>query len=182
MLFDTSFSLSCALLGGVLLLIGCSDEAGLGVTEGRYRLHVEGSLTDTLTGPAVYRRHPNGHLGLELGTPDGPGVSIDLKPLPRSPARPADGGRSALQLHPGRYDVLAGELLEGPRTDSLTGLTAFLSVADAQFVATHGRLTVTDVAKGTVEGMFNFEMEERGANPSPGRSVRVTGVLRATRP
>lgn len=178
---DTSFPLSCALLGGILLLIGCSKETGLGVAEGRYRLHVEGNLTDTLTGPAVYRRQPNGRIGLELGSPDGAGVSIALKPLPRSSDRTADGGRSPLRVHPGRYDVVAGELL-GPRTDSLTGLVAFLSVANAEFVATHGRLTVTDVEEGRVGGTFHFEMKERAANPSPRRSVRVTGVLRATRP
>ncbi len=182
MSLDASFPLSCALLGGILLLIGCSKETGLGVAEGRYRLHVEGNLTDTLTGPAVYRWHPNGHVGLELGSPDGPGVSIVLKPLPRSSDRTAEGGRSPPRVHPGPYNVVEGELLDGPRTDSLTGLVAFLSVSNAEFVATRGRLTVTDVEEGRVEGTFKFEMKERVANLSPGRSVRVTGVLRAARP
>jgi len=39
----------------VLQGIACGADTDLGVAEGRYQLYVEGSLTDTLTGPAVLR-------------------------------------------------------------------------------------------------------------------------------
>ncbi len=161
----------------ILLLVGCSDEAGLDVAEGRYRLFVEGGLADTLTGPALVRVQRNGHVGIELGPRDGPGLSIEVA----SPSRPdsdADGAPIRSRVQPGRYDVVTASLLNGPRADSLSGLIAFLSVADAQFVATQGHLSVTRVGDGRVEGTFGLEMTER----ADGRTVRVTGALRATRP
>jgi len=75
---------------------------------------------------------------------------------------------------PGRVD--------GSGADSLQGLVAFLSVADARFAATRGRLSVTEVKGETIGGTLDVEMEERDDGPLGNRSVRVTSVLRATRP
>lgn len=170
------FSMSAPVLracSGVLLVavallgIGCGGENELGVAEGRYQLYIEGSLTDTLTGPAILRPQRNGRLGIELGSRDSSGLSLELTRSPRAS---------------GRYEVVGAELLDGPQADSLRGAIAFLSVADAQFAATQGRLSVTEVGEETIEGTLDMEMEERRNGPSGNRSVRVTGALRATRP
>jgi hypothetical protein len=169
--------LSAALLA--LLLIGCGGGSGLDVAEGRYRLYVEGSLTDTLTGPALVRTYRNGHVGIELGPRDGPGLSMELKPPPQ-PDRRANG--SAPSVPPRRYDVVAASLLDGAPADSLSGLMAFLSLADFQFTATQGHFSVTQAGGGTVGGRLDVEMTDRG-DAAPGeRTVRVTGVLWATAP
>lgn len=165
-----SSALSCTFFGLVLLLIGCGSEPEPDVTEGRYRLYVEGSLTDTLTGPAIVRTQHNGRVGIELGTRDGPGLSIELTSTNRSETRS--------WMPPGRYNVVPASLLDSPPADSGSSLIAFLSVADAHFVATRGRLSVTHVGDETMAGKLAIEMAERAG----GRSVRVTGVLRATRP
>lgn len=170
-------ALSAALLA--FLLIGCGGGSGLDVAEGQYRLYVEGSLTDTLTGPAIVRTYRNGHVGIELGERDGPGLSIELRPPPQSD-RSANG--SAPSVPPRRYDVVAPSLLDGTPTDSLSGFVAFLSLADFQFAATQGYLTVTRASGGTVGGRLDVEMTEQ-EDAAPGeRTVRVTGVLRATAP
>jgi len=170
-------ALSCACL--VVLLIGCGGGTDLDVSEGRYRLYVEGDVTDTLSGPAVVRVQQNGHVGLELGMRDGPGLSIGLTPA----ARASDSANaSPTPVAPGRYDVVATSLLDGPSADSLFGLIAFLSVADHQFVATQGHLSVSEAGNGTVGATLDFEMTEQGNDTPAERTVRVTGVLRATRP
>lgn len=153
------------LLVGGLLLVGCEEEAVPDVTEGTYRAHVEGALTDTLSGPAVYRNRAGRLVGLELGTRDGAGLSIEVGPQP---------------LRPGTYEVVAAELLENASSDSLTGTLAFLSVEGTQFEATRGTLLVTHVGDSEVRGTINFEMEERSTGRLPERSVRVRGELRAT--
>lgn len=158
-------ALLCVGLGLTLLLVGCGDETELDVAEGRYRLHVEGGLTDTLTGPAVLDSQRDGRLGIELGKRDGPGMSIELVPPP------SDSGR---------YEVVAAELLHSPPSDNLTGLIAFLSVTGAQFTATNGFLSVTHVDDESVAGTLDVEMEEQGSTGD--RSVRVRGVLRASDP
>ena len=170
-------ALSCACL--VVLLIGCGSETDLDVAEGRYRLYVEGHLTDTLSGPAVVRTQQNGHVGFELGERGGPGLSMELT----SPTRSNDGvDASPAPVSPGRYDVVAGSLLNAPSADSLSGLVAFLSVADLQFVATQGHLSVSETGDGMVGGTLEFEMVERESDTPGERTVRVTGVLRATAP
>jgi hypothetical protein len=170
-------ALSCACL--VVLLVGCGGGTDLDVAEGRYRLYVEGHLTDTLSGPAVVRTHQNGRVGLELGDRDGSGLSIELTPA----ARPDHDAHSSPPSVPaGRYDVVATSLLDGPSADSLSGLMAFLSVADRQFVATQGRLSVTEAGDGTVGGTLEFEMAEQGSDTPGENTIRVTGVVRATRP
>jgi hypothetical protein len=165
--------------GLVLLLTGCGSGTDLDVAEGRYRLYVEGPLTDTLTGPALVRTQQNGHVGIELGERDGPGLSIELRP-PSQPDRRANGPAPSVPRR--RYDVVAASLLDGTPADSLTGLIAFLSVADAQFVATQGHLSVTHGGDRTVGGRFGFEMTERESDTPAERTVQVTGVLRATPP
>lgn len=155
--------LAVVVLGG----IGCGSEADLGVAAGRYRLFVGGSLTDTLAGPAVLRPRRNGRLGIELGSRDGSGLSLELTRSPQAS---------------GRYEVVGPGLLNGVQADSLRGLIAFLSVADAQFAATQGRFSVTEVGAEMIGGRLNVEMKERSDGPLGERSVRVTGVLRATRP
>lgn len=158
---------------GILLVavtltgVGCGKESDLGVAEGRYQLYVEGSVTDTLAGPAVLRSLHNGHLGIELGSRDGPGLSLELTRSPHTS---------------GRYEVVGADLFNGPQVDSLQGVIAFLTVADAQFAATEGRLSVTEVGEGAVGGVLDMEMKDRRNGPPGDRSVRVTGVLRATRP
>jgi len=159
---------SSVLLAAVVLLgIGCGSESDLGVAEGRYQLYVEGSLTDTLTGPAVLHPRRNGRLGIELGPRDGPGLSLELTTSPQAS---------------GRYEVVGPGLFDGPQADSLLGVIAFLSVADTQFAATQGRFSVTEVGTETIGGTLDVEMEERRDDPPGTRSVQVTGVLRATRP
>ncbi|MFB6279973.1 MAG: hypothetical protein ABEK75_10760 [Salinibacter sp.] len=155
------------LVAVVLLGIGCRAETDLGVAVGRYQLYVEGSLTDTLSGPAVLRPRRNGRLGIELGPRGGSGLSLELTRSPQTS---------------GRYEVMGPGLLNGVQADSLRGLIAFLSVADAQFAATQGRFSVTEVGPETIGGTLDVEMRERSDGPLGERSVRVTGVLRATRP
>lgn len=148
----------------VLLLMGCGAESKLDVATGRYRARVEGSLTDTLSGPAVYRQGSN-RVGIELGQPDGAGLSIELGPRP---------------LRARTYDVVAAELLDGARPDGPRGLIAFLSMGDARLEAVRGSLSVTRTTEGEVGATFDFEMEGF-ANGSPDDlSVRVRGRLRAT--
>ena len=170
-------ALSCACL--VVLLIGCGSETDLDVAEGRYRLYVEGHLTDTLSGPAVVHTQQNGRVGLELGNRDSSGLSIELTPA----ARPNhDAKSSPPSVSTGRYEVVAASLLNGPSADNLSGLVAFLSMADLQFVATQGHLSVSETGDGMVGGTLEFEMAERESDTPGERTVRVTGVLRATAP
>jgi hypothetical protein len=159
---------STALLAvAVLVGGGCGSKSDLGVAAGRYQLYVEGSLTDTLTGPAALRPRRNGHLGIELGPRDGSGLSVELTTSPQTSRH---------------YEVVGPRLLDGSQADSLLGFVAFLSVADAQFATTRGRLSVAEVNAETIGGTVDVEMEKRGDGPPGERSVRVTGVLRATRP
>jgi len=171
-LFDmgTSIRRVCvgALLAAVVFVgVGCGNESDLGVEEGRYRLYVEGSVTDTLTGSAVVHPDENGRRRVELGGRDRPGLSLEV--AMRSQAA-------------GRYDAVGPELLDGAHADSLAGFRAFLSVAGVQFAATDGRFSVTEAGEGRLGGTLDMTMEEQGEAVAGRRSVRVTGVLRATRP
>lgn len=74
-----------------------------------------------------------------------------------------------------RYNV-AASLLDYPRYDSLTGLIAFPSVADAQFAATQGHLLITHVADGTATGTLDFRMVEQLDDSLPECAVRVSGT------
>jgi len=165
----------CTLLGVLLLSFGCGTDSGAEVAAGRYRLYVEGSVTDTLRGPALLRRQGNEHVGIELGPQDGPGMSIELT------SRGGDDNGPA-QVRTGRYNVMAAGLRTSSREPSLTGALAVLSVAGIQFVGTRGHLSVTRVEEDAVAATLRLEMDGR-ASGSPGeRSVHVTGVLRARAP
>lgn len=154
-----------AVLGLGLLLVGCGNGTEPDVAAGRYRAHLEGSLTDTLTGPAVYRLQDDELVGIELGPRDGPGLSIQLRPRP---------------LRPRTYEVTAAPLLEASSADSLTGVIAFLSVKKARLRAARGSLSVTHADDETMRGRFDFGMEGT-MDSHPGKlSVRVWGELRAT--
>ena len=171
-LFDMVASIlrvcSGVLLAAVVFLgVGCGNGSDLGVEEGRYRLYVEGSVTDTLTGSAVVHPDENGRRRVELGERDRPGLSLEL--ATRSQAE-------------GRYNAVGPELFNGVRDDSLTGVRAFLSVAGVQFAATDGRFSVTETGEGRLGGTLDMTMDEQGEAVAGRRSVRVTGVLRATRP
>lgn len=149
----------------ILLLAGCGEETKLGVIPGEYRARLEGSLTDTLAGPAVYRQQDDRLVGIELGAQDSSGLSIQLGPRP---------------LHSRTYTVTEASLLEGRAADRLTGVIAFLSLRNVDLRATRGSLSVSHVGDGEVRGTFDFDMRGR-APESPGElSVRVTGELRAT--
>ncbi|MFB6274178.1 MAG: hypothetical protein ABEL51_14920 [Salinibacter sp.] len=170
-----------AVLLGLASVGGCGGGTGLDVAEGRYRLYVKGSLTDTLTGPARVHVRRNARIGIELGTRDGPGLSIEVASPPRAKSG-EEGGGIRTRVRTRRYDVVAASLLNGPHADSLSGLLAFLSVNGTEFAATQGHLSVTHVGDGSVGGTFGFKMGER-ADGRPGvRRVRVTGALWATRP
>ena len=168
-----------ALLG--LLLMGCGSESDLDVAAGQYRLHVEGAVTDTLTGTAVLRSLRAGRTGVELGNRGGPGLSIELTSSPRPGRHTA---ASPARLSPGRYPVVTETLLDAPSSvsDSVSGVRAFLSLSNTTFVATEGHLSVTHVDDGRLEGTFDLEMRERNRTVTAPRTVRVTGALRATTP
>jgi hypothetical protein len=168
-----------ALLG--LLLMGCGRESDLDVAAGQYRLHVEGALTDTLSGAAVLRPLRSGRTGIELGRREGPGLSIELTSPSRSDRRTAASRR---RISPGRYPVVTGTLLDAPASirDSLSGVRVFLALAKTTFVATQGHLSVTHAEDGRLDGSLTLEMRERSRTATAPRTVRVTGALRATTP
>lgn len=156
-----------------LLISGCGDASDLDVAAGRYRLQVRGAVADTLTGPAVLRSARDSRVGLELGARDKPGLSIEL-----APRRTGE----APDVETGRYDVVRASLLNAPRTDSLPGLVAFLSLPNDRFEATEGHFSVTHAEKEAVGGTFDLEMTEQASSLTTSRTVRVTGTLRATAP
>ncbi|WP_103029675.1 hypothetical protein [Salinibacter altiplanensis] len=177
MYFRSALLFSCVALA--LLLVGCRGGGGLDVAQGQYRFVVEGSLADTLTGPATVQSHDNGRVGIELGARGAPGLSMELVPA----ARTTDGAGAPLApVSPGRYNVVAASLLDTPSPDSLSGLLAFLSVAGREFVAMQGHLSVTRVSDEAAEGRIELEMAEQAAPTSGNHAVRVSGALRATMP
>ncbi|MEF8817011.1 MAG: hypothetical protein V5A20_09365 [Salinibacter sp.] len=154
-----------------LVLAGCGDASELDVAAGRYRLQVDGAVTDTLAGPALLRSARPPRMGLELGPRDGPGLSMQLAPAPADTVSGASLGR---------YEVVQAFLPDDAPPDSLSRVIAFLSLADANFIAAQGHLAVTHADDGAVRGTFDFEMTEQGR--SDPRTIRVTGALRATAP
>ena len=165
--------LSLAGLWLVLLLFGCGDASDLDVAAGRYRLQIHGAVTDTLTGPAVLRSARDTRVGLELGTRDGPGLSMEFTPR---------GTEGASDAATGRYEVMRAVLLNAPRTDSLPGFVAFLALPNAHFEATEGHFSVTHARSGAVGGTLDLRMQERSPSTGSPRTVRVTGALWATSP
>ncbi|WP_103026886.1 hypothetical protein [Salinibacter altiplanensis] len=169
MYFRSALLFSCVALA--LLLVGCRGGGGLDVAQGQYRFVVEGSLADTLTGPATVQSHDNGRVGIELGARGAPGLSMELVPAP------ADRPPGASQ---GRYEAVQALLPDDASRDSLSQVVAFLSLTDAHFIAAQGHLSVTHADDGTLRGTVNLKMSEQGR--SAPRTIRVTGVLRATAP
>jgi hypothetical protein len=152
-------------LGG-LLLAGCEGKGTPpDVPAGRFTAHVEGSVSDTLTGPVHYRMDDGTLVGLELGTTDGPGLSMELEPQPPT-----------LRT----YEVIDAELFNTERPESAPGILAFLTVGEARFEATDGSLELTYLNDEQVGATFSFLMEgDFEDGPSDAPSVKVTGALNA---
>ena len=154
------------LIGCCLFLIGCEGQGTPpDVPAGRYEAHVDGSISDTLSGPVHYRIQDDKLTGLELGTKEGPGLSIELEPYPPD-----------LRV----YEVIEAELLDMERPSSPPGVIAFLDLENATFETTDGMLELTYVSEEEVGASFQFEMEgdfEQGSAMEA--SVEVTGILNA---
>jgi hypothetical protein len=153
------------LLGG-LLFVGCEGKGTPpDVPAGRFTVHVEGSVSDTLTGPVHYRMSDGALVGLELGPEDGAGLSIELEPQP-----------PALRT----YEVIDAELFEMERAESAPGVLAFLTIGEARFETTDGSLELTYLNDEQVGATFSFLMEgDFEDGPSDAPSVKVTGSLNA---
>lgn len=161
-----SVRLPVVLFLGLLFLFGCEGEGKApDVATGRFTAHVNGAVTDTLTGAGHYRMSDGALVGLELGPKNGPGLSIELEPLPPD-----------LRT----YEVVDWDLFTNDR-DGPPGVMAFLTVEGAQFEATEGSLDLTYVGDDQVGASFSFEMEgEFDEGPSEWPSVHVTGALNAS--
>lgn len=155
--------LVCAVAGA--LVLGCSESASMDVPSGEFVIEIGGSVTDTLRGPVQYRMR-DGHLvGIELGTPDGVGMSLELDPRP---------------LAPGRYTSVDGPLFGNQAdTSEAAGTMAFLTTSDAAFTAERGTLTVESVQGETVAATFSFEMRGQMHRGGGDAGVQVEGRLRA---
>jgi hypothetical protein len=135
------------------------------VPAGQFEATVEGTVSDTLSGPVHYRAKGDSLVGMELGPRDGPGLSIELESQP-----------PALRT----YEVTDAELFGTPRTDSSSGVMAFLTTGEARFTATDGTLELTYVGDEQVGATFDFQMEgEFVGEPRGAPSVEVTGMLSA---
>lgn len=156
----------CLLLLGGLLLAGCEGKGTPpDVPAGRFTAHVEGSVSDTLTGPVHYRMDNGSLVGLELGPKDGAGLSMELEPQP-----------PALRT----YEAIDAELFNTERPESPPGILAFLTVGEGRFEATDGTLELTYLNDEQMGATFSFLMEGDYENgPSDAPSVKVTGSLNA---
>lgn len=154
------------LLVGGLVLVGCEEKGSPpGVPSGTFTARVEGTLTDTLTGPVHYRTNEGALTGLELGSEEGPGLSIELEPHP-----------PALRT----YEVIESELFGMDRPETSPAVMAFLTLDGARFDATDGTLELTYVSEDQVGASFTFQMEGTAdATPAEPLSVEVTGSLNA---
>ncbi|MFO8099721.1 MAG: hypothetical protein R6T83_08905 [Salinibacter sp.] len=150
-------------LGGALAGCGSAD-APVDVERGQFVAEVDGSVTDTLSGPVHYRMQDGQLVGLELGTQTGPGLSIELEP--RSPAS-------------GTYEVVEEDLFGVDHKQASVRALAFLTTADAKFTARRGTVTVEQVQDQTVAATFSFEMNGRLNRGGGDAGVHVDGQLRA---
>jgi len=151
------------LLVGVGGLLGCQRGSGaIEVPSGEFVAEVEGTVTDTLTGPARHRMEDGKLVGLELGNRGEPGLSIQLEPAPPAPRR---------------YRILEEELLSLERpADSSRGM-AFLSLGETRFAAVAGSLRVERADGQTVAATFAFEMYSPVGENGAFESVLVKGQL-----
>lgn len=149
----------------VLLLVGLLSSCGSGsqydVPKGAFTARVEGGLADTLTGAAVYRVRDSALVGLELGSEEGPGLSMELEPRP---------------LEPRTYEVV--DRLR-PRPSGPTGAVVFLTMGSARLTATGGTVNLTAVRQGEVDASFDLEMSGAFEGSPRALTVRVRGSVRA---
>lgn len=149
-----------------LLLAGCQGRGKPPpVDEGEFTAYVQGTLSDTITGAAHYRKAEGVLQGFELGRREGSGLSIELEPHP-------------LGLH--TYEVVGSELFGVTRSGEQPGVIAFLTIGNGRFSAVGGTLELTYVDDEQVGAEFSFQMEGdfEGA-PVDAPSVEVTGILNA---
>ena len=154
------------LVVGVVLLSGCEGQGDPpDVAAGRFTAHVDGTLSDTLSGDAHYRMDDGAIVGVELGAEEGPGLSIELEPQPP-------------ELR--TYEVVEAEIFGMERTGSPPGVLAFLRLKEITFEATDGSFELTYVNEEQIGATFTFQMEGTYVEgPSDDASVEVTGELNA---
>lgn len=155
------------LLLATLLWGGCEGRGTPpDVPSGEFTAYVNGSLADTLSGAVHHRLTEDGALtGIELGTKDGPGLSVDLEPMP-----------PALRT----YEIIEAELFGLERAGGAPGAMAFLSLDGMQFQAVDGTVELTYVDDDQIGATFTFQMEGEYNGPASDEpSVEVTGVLNA---
>jgi hypothetical protein len=153
----------------MLLLAGCGRQDGVppGVEAGRFTAQVQGSVSDSLRGEAVYRMEDGRLTGVELSVDSTRGISVDVEP--RRQAR-------------GVYEIVDWELMGVDRGDEPSGAVAFLELPRGQFHAVAGTLTVSYATSSEVSGSFVFRMEgSLDGVPGDAPSVSTTGSFRATR-
>lgn len=153
----------CLLLLG-FAFVGCGEEVVPNLPEGRFEARISGGMVDTLEGPAHFRGQGRSRIGVELGLREASGFSLELGPEP---------------LQQGTYEVVAAELIEGPGADSLKGVFGFLQLANAQFEAVRGSLSVTHANAEEVRGTFQLQMDGYATGSPDDLSIRVEGGMRA---
>lgn len=153
------------LLSG-LFLVGCTEKGTPpSVSPGQFAAHVNGAITDTLTGPVHYRAKDDSLFRLELGRENGPGLSIELEPRP-----------PALRT----YEVVDWKMFNLERPGAAPGTMGFLTVDGARFESTDGSFELTYVGGEQVGATFTFQMKgEFVEGPSDVPGVEVTGTLNA---
>jgi hypothetical protein len=149
-----------------VLVNGCGGQGNRpDVAAGQFTANVNGTVSDTLAGAAHYRMDDGALVGLELGSKEGPGLSIELEPQPP-------------ELR--TYEVVDAELFGLERPGSPPGVLAFLLLEQVSFEATDGSLDLTYVSEEQIGATFSFEMEAtNGDAPTHDASVEVTGALNA---
>lgn len=156
----------CLIILGVWFVAGCGGRGTPpDVPTGRFVVHIDGSISDTLEGSAHYRKADASVVGLELGAPNARGLSMELEP--RLPALRT-------------YEVVDWELFNLERAGDGPGVMAFLRVDGAQFRATSGTLEVTYVEDERIGATFSMEMEGNfNDGPETSPSVHVVGTVNA---
>lgn len=132
---------------------------------GQFRAHIDGTVSDSLTGRARYRMEKGKLVGLELGSQEGPGLSIQVE------ARPLDLRQ---------FEIVDAGLFGTERPGGAPGALSFLTIDGAQFVAQEGTLEITYIGDEQIGATFTFRMEgDFDMTPSDAPSVEVTGAVNA---
>ncbi len=152
------------LLVGTFFLSGCEGQGDRpNVSAGRFTAHVNGTVSDTLSGTAHYRMEEGALVAIELGSREGPGLSIELEPQPPD-----------LRT----YEVVDPEIFGLDRSEGVPGVLAFLTLERAHFETTDGVLELTYVNEEQIGATFTFQMEGSYVDrPGGDASVEVTGEL-----